>query len=339
MAQRDRRRVVVIATGGTIASRSSDSGARAQDTGEQLLEQSGLEDSELDLESQDIAVTNSFNFDLGDLVAICSAVAHATSREDVHGVVVTHGTDTMEETLAILALTHRGETPVVLTGAQRSPDQADSDGPRNLRDAVRTAASDSARGRGVMLVFGGAIHAAWGTSKQQTLAMQPFEHRSGGVIGRMYGHAPYFFSTPEAPGQRQLQLPSEGFARLRVDCILSYPGADGALLKASLAAGAQGAVIAAHGAANPGKHLVHAIEHAVEAGMLIAVGSRASAGAVAPIYGGGGAVDAVAAGAHLLGDIPVTQARILLALLVDQGTVEQARAALDEWTTPFRDLT
>ena len=73
--------------------------------------------------------------------------------------------------------------------------------------------------------------------------------------------------------------------------------------------------------------------------MLIAVGSRASAGAVAPIYGGGGAVDAVAAGAHLLGDIPVTQARILLALLVDQGTVEQARAALDEWTTPFRDLT
>lgn len=330
-------RIVVLATGGTISSRPSpDGGSRAKDSAADLisaLSTHGLGDftggdaqSGIQLESEDLAVENSFNFSFADLSAIAHAVARILSREEVDGVVVTHGTDTMEETLALLGFTHEDPRPVVLTGAQRSPDQPDSDGPRNLYDAIRTAASPASRAQGVLLVFGGEIHSALGLRKRHTLASQPFGHRSSGALGAVVDSGPRYFAQALTP--EPLPLPNAAFEQQRVDMVLGYPGADAALMHAALEAGATGVVVLGAGAGNPGVPLTDAIAEATAQGVLVGLGTRTGEGAVAVIYGGGGAVDAVAGGAVPLGDLPATQARILMALLLSSHAPTQAKEKL-----------
>ncbi|GAA1119723.1 asparaginase [Nesterenkonia jeotgali] len=330
-------RIVVLATGGTISSRqSSAGGSRAKDSAADLISAlsiRGLDEfgpgdtgAGVELESEDIAVQNSFNFSFADISRIAHAVARILSREDVDGVVVTHGTDTMEETLALLGFTHDDPRPVVLTGAQRSPDHSDSDGPRNLHDAIRTAASPASRGQGVLLVFGGEIHSALGLRKNHTLAPQPFGHRSAGALGVVLESGPRYFAQALAPDP--FPLPSAEFEQQRVDMVLGYPGADAALMHAALETGATGVVVLGAGAGNPGLPLTDAIAQATAQGVLVGLGTRTGAGAVAVIYGGGGAVDAVAAGAVPLGDLPATQARILMALLLSTHAPTQAKEKL-----------
>ncbi len=326
-------RIVVLATGGTISSRQhSEGGSRAKDGAADLigaLDEHGFGDlgPGVVLEPEDIDVQNSFNFSLADLSRIAHAVARILRREDVDGVVVTHGTDTMEETLALLGFTHDDPRPVVLTGAQRSPDHADSDGPRNLHDAILTAASPGSREQGVLLVFGGEIHAALGLRKAHTLDPQPFRHRSGGALGAIIESSPRFFA--RALWVEPLPLPDQRFADQRVDMVLGYPGADATLLRAALEAGATSVIVLGAGAGNPGTALVELIQEATAQGVLVGLGTRTGDGAVAVIYGGGGAVDAVAAGAAPLGDLPATQARILFALLRSTHPVEEARELLE----------
>nr|WP_255316617.1 asparaginase [Nesterenkonia sp. Act20] len=328
----DVTRIVVLATGGTIASRTSaEGGSRASDTAADLIEalpERGFGDfgDGIELEAQDISVKNSFSFTFADLSRIAHAVAEILRREDVDGVVVTHGTDTMEESLALLGFTHDDPRPVVLTGAQRSPDHADSDGPRNLHEAILIAAAPESRDQGVLLSFGGAIHSALGTRKAHTLDMQPFSHSSGGVLGGVVESRPHFFAT--ARRVEPLPLPDESFEAQRVDMVLGYPGADGALLRAALEAGSTGLVVLGAGAGNPGAPMVDVIREATAQGVLVGLGTRTGAGHVAVIYGGGGAVDAVAAGAVPLGALPATQARILMALLQSTHPIEEARELL-----------
>lgn len=334
----DMTRIVVLATGGTISSRqSSTGGSRAKDGAADLinaLSTHGLDDfgPGVELESHDIAVQNSFNFSFADLSRIAHSVAEILGREDVDGVVVTHGTDTMEETLALLGFTHDDSRPVVLTGAQRSPDHPDADGPRNLSDAIRTAASAASRGQGVLLVFAGEIHAALGLRKNHTSAPQPFGHRSSGALGAVVDSGPRYFA--RALWSEPLPLPNRRFEDQRVDMVLGYPGADATLLHAALDAGATGVVVLGAGAGNPGVPLTTAIQEATANGVLVGLGTRTGAGSVAVIYGGGGAVDAVAAGAVPLGDLPATQARILMALLRSTHPVEEARELLHARLNP-----
>ncbi|MCH8561850.1 asparaginase [Nesterenkonia sp. YGD6] len=334
----DMTRIVVLATGGTISSRqSSAGGSSAKDSAADLisaLSAHGLDDfgAGVELESEDVAVQNSFNFSLADLSRIAHEVARILRREDVDGVVVTHGTDTMEETLALLGFTRDDPRPVVLTGAQRSPDHPDSDGPRNLHDAIHTAASPASRDQGVLLVFGGEIHSALGLRKNHTLAPQPFGHRSAGALGAVVGSGTSYFAQALTP--EPLPLPNAAFEDQRVDMVLGYPGADAALMHAALEAGATGVVVLGAGAGNPGVPLTDAIAQATAQGVLVGLGTRTGAGPVAVIYGGGGAVDAVAAGAVPLSDLPATQARILMALLLSAHSPSQARDQLDARLNP-----
>ncbi|MEH3068157.1 MAG: asparaginase domain-containing protein [Aeromicrobium erythreum] len=175
--------VVVLSTGGTISSRPGDDDAVVSTDGAEQLVDRSLQVPGVRVEAVDVLRTGSYNLDLGSLRTIAQAVAEQLARPEVDGVVVTHGTDTLEETAFLLDLVHDDARPVVVTGAQRSADQPDGDGPRNLGDAIAVAASPHTRDCGVLVAFGGTILPARGTRKMHTTAAQPFRALDAGPLG------------------------------------------------------------------------------------------------------------------------------------------------------------
>ncbi|MGN6324475.1 asparaginase [Pseudolysinimonas sp.] len=320
-------RIVLLATGGTIASRTSapGSGAVARDGAGVLRAGLGHRAAGVDLETVDVLRGNSFAFGPAEQRAVADAVRAQLARPEVDGVVVAHGTDTLEESAFLVDLAHGDPRPVVFTGAQRAADLPDADGPANLADAVAVAASPAARGRGVLVAFGGSVFAARGVRKAHTLALQPFADPDAGAIGAVRGDAVAFWARPD----RVLLDPVDArFDDVRVEVVAAWPGADAAPLRAVLDRAAHGVVLVAFGAGNPTPGLTSAIGELTAAGVLVALGTRVAAGPVAAIYGGGGAVDAGAAGAVPLGRLGVAQGRLAAAVLLAQHPVEEAARRL-----------
>lgn len=312
-------RVVVVATGGTIASISQPDGSKAAGlTGAELV--AGLElPADIDVRVVEAGTVNSSGLGLGHIDGIVDAVERQFRDPEVAGVVVTHGTDTLEETAMLAVLRHRDARPVVFTGAQRSADAPGADGPRNLSDAVRVAASPAARGQGVLIVFAGVIHAAFGTRKVHTNAPEAFRDFDDGAIGSVPSGEPVRFLRR---GRLAMwpRVPRPSLGDVRVDTIAVYPGADRVALDAVVAAGANGIVLEALGYGNANVGLVDAVRHHVAAGVPVVLSTRVQAGEVRAVYGGGGGgVDLVAAGATLAGWLRPSQARIVLADLLAAG--------------------
>jgi len=173
--------VVVITTGGTIASRDRGSGAVAgAGVGDMIA---GFPLDHVQLRERALLQSGSYLFGHRELRWIAEAVAEETSRASVDGVVITHGTDTMEETAFLLDLVHVSSKPVVLTGAQRAADQLDTDGPRNLADAVTVAASERVRDCGALVVFAGLVYSPQRTRKHHTVAAAPYRAGDSGPWG------------------------------------------------------------------------------------------------------------------------------------------------------------
>ncbi|WP_055589371.1 asparaginase [Peterkaempfera griseoplana] len=306
--------VVVVSTGGTIASRWQGSGWAAEADGESVLAAAAVPDG-VCVRVVDLFTVNSPRLTTSHQLAVVHAVHQALADPDVDGVVVTHGTDTLEETALLLDLHHDDPRPVVLTGAQRPLDAADGDAAGNLHDALLTAAR--ARGAGVLVVFDGLVHAARGTVKMHTVAADAFADPSGAPLGKVGFGA--VSRLPRIDRHPALPLPPLDVTAPRVDMVMHHCDADPLLLEASLAAGAQGLVLVATGAGNATPAFTEAVARAVDAGVLVAVTTRVLAGPVTPLYTGGGAVDLAAAGAVLTGTLRAGQARIavLAALLAE----------------------
>ncbi|CAL9586915.1 L-asparaginase [Nocardiopsis dassonvillei] len=306
------RQVVLISTGGTIASRRIGDGYAATLTGPQILEGSGVSDGPR-VRVRDLFTVNSSALTTAQQLTLLGAVHEALADDGVDGVVVTHGTDTLEESAFLVDLHHGDDRPVVFTGAQRPPDHVDSDAPANLRDALAVAADG--RGLGALVVFDGLVHAARGTMKGHTLAVDGFGDPSGPRVGEVAGGRVLVRHRPPRPEPLPPPVPSAPAPR--VDIVMHHAGADPLLLRAAVAAGAQGVVLAGAGAGNAAPSFVDAVAEAVSAGVLVALTTRVPAGPVTGMYSGGGGVDLIAAGAVPSGTLraPQTRMAVLSALL------------------------
>jgi L-asparaginase len=321
--------VTVLTTGGTIASRAdAGGGATAQDDGADLVARLDLPSS-VELRVRDLFRVGSFRMTLDRVHELARAVAAELRDDRVAGVVVTHGTDTTEESAFFLDLFHADPRPVVLTGAQRAADAPDSDGPRNLADAVTATAAPAARGLGVLIGFGGQLFPARGTRKTHTLAADTFLNPLGGPLGWVHGGEVGIVAQP----RRGTPLPLDAFdpGGVRVDVAACHPDADATALRAFAEAGARGIVLEATGAGNANPAICAAVAQLTAAGLVVVTSTRVAAGPVAAIYGDGGGVDLESAGAVPSGLLRPSQARILLAALLGiHGDATAVRAAFAE---------
>lgn len=325
------RRLVLFATGGTIATRNAPGGRRVEVDAIELLKTAetvwDLEDVEVEV--RDFSGRGSFTAQVSDILALTSAVRSAAA--DADGVVIAHGTDTLEESAFLLALSHSGPVPVVLTGAQRPFDDPAPDGPRNLAVALRWAAASQARGSGVTVAFADEILPAVGVRKTHSLALRAFSSPDRGPVGHV----------DEAGVRRHWIAPAaallgEGVTELpRVDVIAQYLGADAAAIDAALSHGAQGIVVAGFGSGNTTPPVTKACLRLLNQGIPVVLASRTGAGPVVGLYAGGGA-DLAEAGAILAGDLSAWQARLLLAAALS-GEDEDASAVLDRVARRCRD--
>ncbi|MGW4488331.1 asparaginase [Amycolatopsis sp. NPDC004368] len=308
--------VVLLATGGTISSRSRaelNGAAVASDGADDLLRSTGGPHS-LPVRVVDVLRVGSYTLDVDDMLLVCARIREALADPAVVGVVVTHGTDTMEETAFLAELVHADPRPVVFTGAQRAADAPDPDGPGNLARALTLAGAPGTRGRGVLVCFAGEVFPARGVRKSETLLAHAFSNPDDGRDGWA--------------GERSepLPLPDSG-AGCRVDLVASYPGADAAHLRASLAAGAAGIVLQGTGIGNANPVLCEAVSEATARGVVVVTSTRVQAGPVVPVYGAGGGKDLLAAGAIPAGLLRPSQSLVLLSLLLRLGWSREDIAA------------
>lgn len=304
--------LVVITTGGTIAtSTDSDGVLRPNRTGTDLAD--GLDAQVIDLMARDSSQLPPADWD-----AMSAAVRSV--GPDVDGVVLTHGTDTMEETALWLELSYNGATPVVITGAQRSADAPDTDGPVNLRDALAVAASPETRGLGVLVSFAGSV---W-----QPLGLQKRVVDDGGVFtGETVGRvADGTFSAHRAK-RRPFFGEAIAAAAPRVDIVAVYPGSDAVAVDACVAAGASAVVLEAVGSGNAGDAVIEAVRRHCRDGVAVAVSTRVPGGRVYPGYGPGRAL--VDAGAVPVSRLHPAQTRVLLMAALAAG--KPVADALERW--------
>ncbi|MGW7452881.1 asparaginase [Streptomyces sp. NPDC054787] len=315
-------RIVVISTGGTIASRWQGSGFAADADGNEVIATAPLPEG-ISVELVDLFSVNSPRLTTAHQLTLLRTVHEVLADPGVDGIVVTHGTDTLEESAFLLDLHHHDPRSVVFTGSQRPMGTADGDGPGNLYDALLTAANT--RGLGVLIAFAGRVHAARGTVKTEAVALDAFADPSKELLGKIGFGKVTILRAPQRPAA--LPLPAMPQLPPRVDVVVHHTDGDPVLLNAALAAGARGIVLVGTGAGNATPEIVDAVRAAVERGVLVALTTRVMAGPVTEIYTHGGAVDLVAAGAVPTGTLRAGQARIavLSALLATDNTAEQAR--------------
>lgn len=306
-------RVHVLATGGTI----SNLGAAGRRTGEELvaaIPQLGRT-ARVTVEQFSNVASGSVTQDMWRDLAR-RIIALQTGPDAPAGFVVTHGTDTMEETAYFLSLTIGGCAPVVVTGAMRQADAVGADGPANLLNAVRVAVAPASRGRGALVLMNDEVFAARDVTKSNTSRMNAFTAPDAGVLGLADPDTVVFHrGAPEAGSScRRAPFDISTLGQFpRVDVIYVHIGADSVFVEASVAAGARGLVVAGVGRGGTTPAQGQALRRARDRGVVVATSNRTGSGRV----GSGATSDSLPAGAGASvgsADLNPQKARILLML-------------------------
>lgn len=281
MTTPSRPTIVIVFTGGTIASTLDREwgGVVPSLTGGEILARIPEIRAHADLRVHEFGTFPGPHMTLDRMHDVQRIVQSYVDDPSIHGVVITHGTDTLEETAYFLDSTVATNKPIVVVGAMRNSSEPDWDGPRNLRDAVGVASNPAAHGLGVLICLGGVLTAASEASKTDTQDLSTFTSFDFGPIGRISNGV---LMIHRQPLHREVfaigSLPSF------VPLLKSYAGMDGTLVRCARESGAQGLVIEAFGAGNVTPEVYHALRETVQAGLPVVLVSRCPVGRIEHIY-------------------------------------------------------
>lgn len=320
--------IAILATGGTIAGSADDAGSAARYRAGAVPIDQLLAASKLGLErianvrAEQVAQIDSKDLTFDVWEKLVARIRHWIDVERVDGVVITHGTDTLEETAMLLHLTQQTDTPIVMTAAMRPSTSLSADGPLNLLNAVRLAASPAARGRGVLVAINQRVHAARDVQKGHTYSVEAFVSPETGPLGFVLDTQVQF----QRAGQRLaaadvLPMPHTG-GWPWVEVVASYAQPDARVVDALVVAGVKGLVIAATGAGSIHVNLEAALDRASQQGVFVLRSTRTGAGVV-PAQPDGQCWASS-------GSLNPYKARVLLALLLASGRAQAEIASLQQ---------
>ena len=280
-----KKNVVILATGGTIAGAAPSATQAGYTSGQVGIETMinavpGIKDL-ANLKGEQISNVGSQDMTFDIMLNLAKRINELTSSGAADGIVITHGTDTMEETAYFLNLTAKTDKPVVLVGSMRPSTALSADGPLNLYNAVAVAADPRAQGRGVLVVMNDHIHAAHSLTKMSTTDIQTFMSPLRGLVGVVaYGKSD-FYNMPPWKHTSESGFDVSDVTKLpRVDIIYADVDMSPDLIDDSVKDGAKGIVIAGVGNGNMNKAAVDACARAVKAGVVVVRSSRVATGLV-----------------------------------------------------------
>lgn len=308
-----KKKVSLITTGGTIASREISNGLLKSGaiSGEELAKLCQLPD-EIEVKVVDVFQLPSMHIGFEQMMQIRQAILQELTNPEVAGVVVTHGTDTLEETSYFLDLTIDDDRAVVITGSQRSPEEVGTDVYSNLQNSIYAAVEPNLRGIGAVVVFNERIYSAKYVKKVHTSNLQGFDSFGHGYLGIIDNDTVRVYQKPVMHEVRAIakSLP-------RVDIIKCHSGQDGYLIDQLVAGPSKGIVLEAAGRGQVSPHMVEAIDRAVKKGVPVVLTTSAEEGNTYPAYSyPGSAHDLLTRGVILGSDYDSKKARIKLAVLL-----------------------
>ncbi|BAN23054.1 L-asparaginase type II [Caballeronia insecticola] len=315
----------MLATGGTIAGQAGDAsktaGYKAGVVGvDKLLEAVPALSSVARIHAEQFASIDSKDMSAALWTALSRRIDTLLAQDDIDGVVVTHGTDTLEETAYLLHLTVKRAKPVVLTAAMRPSTALSADGPLNLLNAVSVAASQDAAGKGVLVAFNNQIHSARDVAKTSTYAVDAFRAPETGALGFVQDGRVEFQRTVVRPHTVASEF-SVTDEWPMVEIVTSHADASRVTVDALVAAGARGIVVAGTGNGSMHATLTHALADAVKKGVAVVRSSRVGSGHV--MRNGAASDDAL--GTISAGTLNPYKARVLLMLALASGAQDLQR--------------
>ena len=271
--------VRLIATGGTIGNRP---GGRL--TSEELISSVPTLEQLVQAETEQFSNVASSDLSLDQWLALSRRINELfDTRPELAGIVVSSGTDTLEETAYFLHLTVRSDRPVVVVGSMRRPEALGYDGAANLLQAFRVAAEPASVDRGVLVVLNNEINSAREVVKTDATRLQTFDTRGYGVLGTVDADGINYYRRTERRHTHASEFDVRGLDRLpRVDVLVSYQDAPGDLIRAAVESGASGLVIAGAGAGATSPSQREALREALEKEIVVVIATRTGGGRVAP---------------------------------------------------------
>jgi L-asparaginase len=317
--------IVLLSTGGTIASKHdmAKGGYVPALTGAELIDAIPSVRKVAMIRVEQISNVSSSDVTPAIWLQLAQRANALLRLEEVAGIVVTHGTNTLEETAYFMDLTVDSDKPVILVGAQRPASDADSDGPRNLLQAVRVAVSPEAVGKGAMVVMNGEINAARDVTKTHTSQVESFRSLEYGQLGAVDEESVRFY---RAPLRRQTFHLTSTVRLPRIELISAYAGADGSLLSLAIQSGGiDGFVVVGLGLGGVPSAMVGAIREARKNNIPIVISTRVPTGRIfALAASAGSALSLQRLGCVLADNLNPQKARIMLMLALTQTNDPQS---------------